>query len=167
MSVKAGNQTPVDASEGTEHHRETLKLTQSIINAVFEAESVLADFEVALEKGYVPYAKEIIYSAAHEIRVMQKLAITWNGRTDGVAPDWSRYTALEVAAVQEYSEEGGCKHADNVEDATYIALYGHLTAGGYERLHDFPEGFFDVTAITHQCQQLADGLGFKLINHIS
>jgi hypothetical protein len=49
-----------------------MELTQSIIDAVFEAESVLADYETALEKGYVPHAKEVIYKAAYEIRQMQK-----------------------------------------------------------------------------------------------
>jgi hypothetical protein len=43
-----------------------------MIDAIFEAESVLADYEVAVQKNYVAGARNIVFIAANELRAQQR-----------------------------------------------------------------------------------------------
>lgn len=47
-------------------------VSPEIADAIFQAESVLADYRVAVEKGYVSEATTAVFKAADQIRAFQK-----------------------------------------------------------------------------------------------
>lgn len=86
--------------------------------------------------------------------------ITWSDCPDQKEPDWRVYDALELADCLQ--GDGYVERVEADTTPTFYTRYGHLTGGGCEALHDWPDGYHDLEAIRAQCTALGQRLGFEV-----